>query len=160
MKKLLKEYRVELIALLVVSLGVFLLVEQFEIRAHTIINAAGAFVDRLNGLAGVATEYQHIFSKGIHLIVPRLARQKRVLAFFAMGFSFAPWWLLVAGMVAAGIAGSWVGTRLRRLPTLGTTNKAARRRAVTRKAVVQTTVIRRRAMLRDAAEDEARRSRL
>jgi glycerol-3-phosphate dehydrogenase len=57
--------------------------EQFEIRAHTIINAAGAFVDRLNGLAGVATEYQHIFSKGIHLIVPRLARQKRVLAFFA-----------------------------------------------------------------------------
>jgi glycerol-3-phosphate dehydrogenase len=57
--------------------------EQFEIRAHTVINAAGAFVDRLNGLAGVETEYRHVFSKGIHLIVPRLARQKRVLAFFA-----------------------------------------------------------------------------
>ncbi len=57
--------------------------EQFEIRAQTVINAAGAFVDRLNGLAGVTTEYRHIFSKGIHLIVPRLARQKRVLAFFA-----------------------------------------------------------------------------
>ena len=57
--------------------------EQFEIRARTVINAAGAFVDRLNDVAGVETEYQHIFSKGIHLIVPRLARQKRVLAFFA-----------------------------------------------------------------------------
>lgn len=57
--------------------------EQFEIGAHTIINAAGAFVDKINGVAGVDTEYRHIFSKGIHLIVPRLARQKRVLAFFA-----------------------------------------------------------------------------
>ncbi|MGW8194177.1 MAG: glycerol-3-phosphate dehydrogenase/oxidase [Desulforhopalus sp.] len=57
--------------------------EQFEIRARTVINAAGAFVDRLNGLAGVETEYQHVFSKGIHLIVPRLTRKKRVLAFFA-----------------------------------------------------------------------------
>ena len=33
MKKLLKEYRVALIALLIISLGIFLLVEQFEIRA-------------------------------------------------------------------------------------------------------------------------------
>ncbi|MDB4516344.1 FAD-dependent oxidoreductase, partial [Crocinitomicaceae bacterium] len=57
--------------------------EQFEIRAKVMINAAGAFVDRLNGITGVETEYQHIFSKGIHLVVPRLARQKRVLAFFA-----------------------------------------------------------------------------
>ncbi|RZW17795.1 MAG: FAD-dependent oxidoreductase, partial [Desulfobulbaceae bacterium] len=56
---------------------------EFKIRSKVIINAAGAFVDRLNGMTGVETEYQHIFSKGIHLIVPRLARQKRVLAFFA-----------------------------------------------------------------------------
>lgn len=56
---------------------------QFTIRSKVVINAAGAFVDRLNGMTGVETEYQHIFSKGIHLIVPRLARQKRVLAFFA-----------------------------------------------------------------------------
>ena len=56
---------------------------QFQIRSKVVINAAGAFVDRLNGMTGVETEYQHIFSKGIHLIVPRLARQKRVLAFFA-----------------------------------------------------------------------------
>ena len=38
----------------------------------------------------------------------------RVCAFFAIGFSFAPWWPLVTGMVAAGIIGSWVGTRLRK----------------------------------------------
>jgi uncharacterized membrane protein YfcA len=37
----------------------------------------------------------------------------RVLAYFAIGFSYSPWWPLVAGMVLAGIAGSWVGTRLR-----------------------------------------------
>ena len=37
----------------------------------------------------------------------------RLLAFLAIGFSFAPWWQLVSGMVVAGICGSWVGTRLR-----------------------------------------------
>lgn len=41
----------------------------------------------------------------------------RIAAFTALGFSLAPWWQLVAGMVAAGIFGSWVGTRLRhRMP--------------------------------------------
>ncbi|MCB1705404.1 MAG: sulfite exporter TauE/SafE family protein [Halioglobus sp.] len=39
----------------------------------------------------------------------------RVAAFAAIGFSFAAWWSLLAGMIAAGILGSWVGTRLRRL---------------------------------------------
>lgn len=37
----------------------------------------------------------------------------RVAAFIAIGFSFAPWWKLLTGMIAAGIFGSWVGTRLR-----------------------------------------------
>ena len=37
----------------------------------------------------------------------------RVVAFLVIGFSFAPWWQLAAGMVVAGICGSWVGTRLR-----------------------------------------------
>jgi len=37
----------------------------------------------------------------------------RLAAFAALGFSFAGWWLLLAGMVGAGVAGSWVGTRLR-----------------------------------------------
>lgn len=57
--------------------------EQFEIRSKVMINAAGAFVDQLNGMTEVNTEYQHIFSKGIHLIVPRISRGSRVLAFFA-----------------------------------------------------------------------------
>lgn len=39
----------------------------------------------------------------------------RVFAYFAIGFSYAPWWPLLTGMVIAGIAGSWLGTRLRRL---------------------------------------------
>lgn len=41
----------------------------------------------------------------------------RMSAFVLIGFSFAPWWQLVLGMVIAGIGGSWVGTRLRsRIP--------------------------------------------
>jgi glycerol-3-phosphate dehydrogenase len=56
---------------------------EFEIRSKVMINAAGAYVDTLNGMSEVVTQYQHILSKGIHLVVPRLARQKRVLAFFA-----------------------------------------------------------------------------
>ncbi|MEJ2532765.1 MAG: sulfite exporter TauE/SafE family protein [Halioglobus sp.] len=39
----------------------------------------------------------------------------RVAAFALLGFSFAPWWPLLCALVAAVIAGSWVGTRLRRL---------------------------------------------
>jgi len=38
----------------------------------------------------------------------------RLLAFALLGFGFAPWLGLIAAMSAAGIAGSWVGTRLRR----------------------------------------------
>lgn len=37
----------------------------------------------------------------------------RVAAFALLGFSFAPWWPLIGAMVAAVIAGSWAGTRLR-----------------------------------------------
>ncbi len=57
--------------------------ETFEIRSTVVINATGAFVDRQNEATGVETAYRHIFSKGIHLIVPRLTRKNRVLAFFA-----------------------------------------------------------------------------
>lgn len=56
---------------------------QFTIRSKVMINAAGAFVDQLNKMSGIETVNRHIFSKGIHLIVPRLSREKRVLAFFA-----------------------------------------------------------------------------
>jgi glycerol-3-phosphate dehydrogenase len=57
--------------------------QRFKIRSKVIINAAGAFIDSHNEMTGVETQYRHVFSKGIHLIVPRLSREFRVLAFFA-----------------------------------------------------------------------------
>ena len=56
---------------------------KFAIRSKLLINAAGAFVDQHNTLVGVSTEYHHLFSKGIHLVVPRISENNRVLAFFA-----------------------------------------------------------------------------
>lgn len=50
MNKLLKEYRVELIALVCALLGVFLLVEQLEIRA-TIIRATRGILTRVGQIA-------------------------------------------------------------------------------------------------------------
>ncbi len=55
----------------------------FQIRTKVLINATGAFVDYHNKLTGISTEYQHVMSKGIHLIVPRISANHRVLAFFA-----------------------------------------------------------------------------
>ncbi len=55
----------------------------FTIRSKIVVNAAGAFVDQHNQMTGIETEYRHLFSKGIHLIVPRLSIENRVLAFFA-----------------------------------------------------------------------------
>jgi glycerol-3-phosphate dehydrogenase len=55
----------------------------FEIRSRVLINAAGPFVDAHNRLTGVQTEHRHLFSKGIHLIVPRITPNPRILAFFA-----------------------------------------------------------------------------
>jgi glycerol-3-phosphate dehydrogenase len=56
---------------------------EFSIRARSIINAGGAFVDKFNAANNIKTRYRHIFSKGIHLIVPRVTDSERVLAFFA-----------------------------------------------------------------------------
>lgn len=57
--------------------------QHHRIRARALVNAAGPFADRLNGDCGRTTEHRHVFSKGIHLIVNRLTREDRVLAFFA-----------------------------------------------------------------------------
>ncbi len=58
--------------------------EEFSITARAIVNAAGPFVDAINGQWGLATEHRIVYSKGIHLVVPRLTttRHDRVLAFF------------------------------------------------------------------------------
>ena len=49
-----------------------------------IINAAGPFVDSLNNSWGLNTSHRIVYSKGIHLVVPRLTTNDhdRVLAFF------------------------------------------------------------------------------
>ena len=56
---------------------------EFDVRARVLINAAGPYVDGHNAASGQKTEHRHVFSKGIHLIVPRLSEHKRVLTFFA-----------------------------------------------------------------------------
>ena len=50
--------------------------------ANIVINAAGPFVDGLNADWGLQTEHRIVYSKGIHLVVPRLTPNERVLAFF------------------------------------------------------------------------------
>jgi glycerol-3-phosphate dehydrogenase len=54
-----------------------------EIRSRALINAAGPFADDHNQLTGETTEHQHLFSKGIHLIVPQVTAHRRILTFFA-----------------------------------------------------------------------------
>ncbi|MGL6291432.1 MAG: FAD-dependent oxidoreductase [Silanimonas sp.] len=56
---------------------------EFEIRAKVLVNAAGPFVDAHNALTGERTAHRHVFSKGIHLVVPRITESRRILTFFA-----------------------------------------------------------------------------
>jgi glycerol-3-phosphate dehydrogenase len=58
--------------------------DEFSTSARTIVNAAGPFVDELNREWGLSTKHRIVYSKGIHLVVPRLTttRHDRVLAFF------------------------------------------------------------------------------
>jgi alpha-glycerophosphate oxidase/glycerol-3-phosphate dehydrogenase len=57
--------------------------EQFELRTRALINACGPYVDSHNESSGEQTDYHHLFSKGIHLIVDRVTENERVLTFFA-----------------------------------------------------------------------------
>lgn len=56
---------------------------EFVIRSKVLINACGPYVDEYNQVVNQDTHYQHLFSKGIHLIVPQLTQQEKVLTFFA-----------------------------------------------------------------------------
>ncbi len=55
---------------------------EFSATANVIINATGPFIDSVNELFDISTEHKIMCSKGIHLIVPRLTPNERVLAFF------------------------------------------------------------------------------
>jgi alpha-glycerophosphate oxidase/glycerol-3-phosphate dehydrogenase len=58
--------------------------EVFTTTSRVLINAAGPFVDDLNRSWGASTDHRIVYSKGIHLVVPRLTTDahQRVLAFF------------------------------------------------------------------------------
>ncbi|MFW7378822.1 MAG: FAD-dependent oxidoreductase [Oligoflexus sp.] len=55
----------------------------FQVKAKSIVNATGPYADQLNGQLGIPTEHKHVFSKGIHLIVPKITEKERILTFFA-----------------------------------------------------------------------------
>jgi glycerol-3-phosphate dehydrogenase len=56
---------------------------ELTVRSRVIVNACGPYVDAQNARNGRQTLSRHVFSKGVHLIVPRLTDSGRVLAFFA-----------------------------------------------------------------------------
>jgi len=56
---------------------------EIRTRARVLVNACGPWADALNGELGIHTDYRHLFSKGIHLIVDRVTDSRRVLTFFA-----------------------------------------------------------------------------
>ena len=58
--------------------------DEFTATARTIVNAAGPFVDEVNQEWGLTTDHRIVYSKGIHLVVPRLTTTEhhKVLAFF------------------------------------------------------------------------------
>ncbi len=55
---------------------------KMSLTAKAIVNAAGPFVDELNGKWNNETKHRIVYSKGIHLVVPQLTEKERVLAFF------------------------------------------------------------------------------
>ncbi|NNE96689.1 MAG: FAD-dependent oxidoreductase [Acidimicrobiales bacterium] len=55
---------------------------KLDLEAASIVNAAGPFVDGLNEKWDLKTKHRIVYSKGIHLVVPRLTESERVLAFF------------------------------------------------------------------------------
>lgn len=57
--------------------------QTITIKSHAIINCGGPFADSINASNSVTTKFQHLLSKGVHLIVPRLQKENRVLVFLS-----------------------------------------------------------------------------
>jgi glycerol-3-phosphate dehydrogenase len=53
-----------------------------EATARMVVNAGGPDVPVVGDLLGSSTEHRLVFSKGIHLVVPRITDSGRILAFF------------------------------------------------------------------------------
>jgi len=56
--------------------------EPFTCTARILINAAGPFIDGVSEELDVKTAHRVVYSKGIHLIVPQITPDERVLAFY------------------------------------------------------------------------------
>lgn len=66
-----------------------------HVRARTLINAGGVWADHINGLCGLGSDYRHVFSKGVYLVVRRPEQLTDALV-FEMGQhgdtqTFTPW---------------------------------------------------------------------
>lgn len=56
---------------------------ELTVRSRVVVNACGPYVEEHNERSGTTTRHRHVFSKGVHLIVPRVTESPRVLTFFA-----------------------------------------------------------------------------
>ncbi len=57
--------------------------QTYALKSKIIINACGPYVDFQNLSSNQETQHRHVFSKGIHLIVPQITKNHKVLTFFA-----------------------------------------------------------------------------
>jgi alpha-glycerophosphate oxidase/glycerol-3-phosphate dehydrogenase len=57
--------------------------ETLEIEARSLVNAGGPFTDKVEHLLNIDSTFKHIFSKGVHIIVPPVTKVRHVLTFFA-----------------------------------------------------------------------------
>lgn len=53
-----------------------------SVQTKILINSTGPFVDQLNETLEESSTHRLLFSRGIHLLVPKVTEQKRVLTFF------------------------------------------------------------------------------
>ncbi len=56
---------------------------ELSVRSRVLVNACGPQVDEHNQKSDQRTSHRHLFSKGVHLMVDRIASVTRVLTFFA-----------------------------------------------------------------------------
>jgi len=56
--------------------------DSYSVKTKLVVNAAGPYVKPVNDLLAVETKNGLLFSKGIHLVVPRLTSDNRILAFW------------------------------------------------------------------------------
>ncbi|OZI16021.1 anion permease [Bordetella genomosp. 7] len=73
-----------------------------------LVGATGPFVAAL--LAGTGLVKQPLVAT--HAACMVIQHGLKILAFGTLGFAYAQWAPLIAAMIASGVAGTWVGTRL------------------------------------------------